>query len=274
MKLTARTSLASITAVVTVLVSTALPVVAQTTLTLPSLGPAAPTTADLVVLRMPGRCNAAYRNPSYSLRMSGTNIYVQQRYIYPPPPCPAPPAGESAFPVFAEIGRLPAGTYNIDITGVSEIAGTVVESAEYLSIPLVVTAKSASTTGPVPFISYAGHWWDESDLGAGFMIWQGDRDAILLAWFTYALDGTAAWYSLQGGHWVSATRYEGPLYRTSRPPNPNAPHSVTNPVATAAASVGTASLDFSGRDGIDSGVFTATLSAGGQVTRNIRRFGK
>ncbi len=274
MNLSARTTLASITTVIALLVTTALPAAAQTTLTLPSLSPATPTTADLVVLRMPGRCNAAYRTPAYNVRMSGTNIYVQQRYNYPPPPCPAPPAGESAFPVFAEIGRLPAGTYNIDITGVSEVAGTVVESAEYLSIPLVVTAKSGSIAGPVPFINYAGHWWDESDLGAGFMIWQSDRDAVLLAWFTYALDGKAAWYSLQGGRWVSATRYEGPLYRTSRQPNANAPHSVTNPGATAAASVGTASLDFSGPDGIDSGVFTATLSAGGQVSRNIRRFGK
>jgi hypothetical protein len=176
--------------------------------------------------------------------------------------------------VFAEIGRLPAGTYNIDITGVSETTGTVVESVESTSIPLVVTAKSGSTTGPAPFISYAGHWWDESDLGAGFMIWQSDRDAILLAWFTYALDGTAAWYSLQGGRWLSSTRYVGPLYRTSRQPNPNAPHSVISPVATAAVSVGVASLDFGGPDGIDSGIFTATLTTGEQVTRNIRRFGK
>lgn len=273
MNLTARTTSVCIATMFAALVTAALPVAAQTTLTLPSLSPAAPTTADLVVLRMPGRCNAAYRTPSFNLRMSGNHIYVQQRYTYPPPPCPAPPAGETAFPVFAEIGRLPAGTYTIDITGVSDVGGNVVESLEYSSLPLVVAAKSGSTTGPVPFISYAGHWWDESDLGAGMMIWQSDRDAILVAWFTYALDGTAAWYSLQGGRWVSATRYEGPLFRTSRPPNPNAPHTVTTP-AVAAVSVGTASLDFSGTDGIDSGVFTATLSAGGQAVRNIRRFGK
>lgn len=250
-----------------------LPAAAQN-VTQPAIAPAAPTTADLIVLRMPGRCDAAYRAPAYSVRMAGRNIYVQQRYSSTPPPCPSPPAGETAFTVLAEIGRLPAGIYNIDITGVVEIAGTMVETAESLSIPLVVTAKAGSTTGNVPSISYAGHWWDEADIGAGFMIWQSDRDAMLLTWFTYALDGKAAWYSLQGGSWVSSTRYEGPLYRTTRQANANAPHAVPTPFLNTSVSVGTAALDFSGPDGIDSGVFTATLSAGGSVTRSIRRFGK
>lgn len=277
MKITSRSArrLANIAAAVATaaMAFATLPAAAQS-VTVPAIVPAAPTTADLIVLRMPGRCNAAYRAPGYNVRMSGNNIYVQQRYATNAPACPPPPTGETAFPVLAEIGRLPAGTYNIDITGVSEIGGNVVETPEFVTIPLIVTAKAGSTSGKAPSISYAGHWWDQTDVGAGFMIWQGDRDAMLLTWFTYALDGKAAWYSLQGGSWVSPTRYEGPLYRTSRQPNPNAPHSVANPLVNASVSVGTASLDFGGQDGIDSGVFTATLSAGGQVTRNIRRFGK
>ncbi len=270
--LSARCIVSIAAALVTVL-GTALPVTAQN-VTVPTIVPAAPTSGDLIVLRMPGRCNAAYRAPGYNVRMAGNNIYVQQRYTSPPPPCPAPPIGETAFPVLAEIGRLPAGTYNIDITGVSDIGGSIIETPEFVSIPLVVTAKAGSTSGKVPAISYAGHWWDQTDVGAGFMIWQSDRDAMLLTWFTYTLEGKPAWYSLQGGNWVSSTRYEGPLYRTNRQPNPNAPHSVANPTLNTTVSVGTAVLDFSGQDGIDSGVFTATLSAGGQVTRNIRRFGK
>lgn len=66
-----------------------------------------------------------------------------------------------------------------------------------------------------------------------------------------------------------------PLVQVSRPPDPKAPGSSGGSViANIISTAGTAALDFSGNDGIKSGVFTATLSAGGQVSRSIRRFGK
>ena len=235
--------------------------------------PAQPSSADTIYLKIPRVCaNSVYAGAGYRTSATGGKIRVDV-LLSGPPPCAVglPPAPA----LWVEIGRLPAGSYVLDIV---ENYNTLVSSSPFFTtvasnVPFAVSDHRAGKTAPAVRLNYSDHWWDPGNSGSGLFIWQDARDQLLAAWFTYGADGKAAWYTIQAGAWVSATRYEGKLVQTSRPPVVNGP--IEPPGPTGVLIVGTAALDFSGDDGALAGVFSVKFdNAASTQTRNIRRFGK
>ncbi len=249
------------------------PVTAPTAPLKPELEPAAPVPWRPQYLRIPGTCEVGYLKPAYTVTQANERITVNVRLASPPFPCAPLAPGESHPPLIVELGKLPYGEFVVDVVESNNVGVLTVAKAGYMNIPATVSRRNFDEDTGSVFANYNGHWWDPSDAGAGFMVWQDISDATMVAWFTYDADGKPVWYSLQGGTWTTRSRYEGTLYLTSRPATPGASGVLaTGTAATSAIAVGTAILDFTGPDGINTGVFTATLTAGGQVTRNIRRF--
>lgn len=237
--------------------------------------PAQPGSADTVYLKISPTCaESALAGPGYQVSIANGKLRVNiYRAGGAPPPCAliAPPEP----PLFIEIGRLPAGVYALDIIEwrPSSFEFLIIPIAS--NVPLTVTDHRAVKMAPAVRLNYADHWWDAANSGVGIFIWQDARDQLLAAWFTYGADGNAVWYTIQAGNWTTATRYEGKLVQTSRPPKPAAGGQLDAPGPTSVQFVGTAMLDFSGDDGARAGVFTYKLdSASAAQTRNIRRFGK
>jgi len=235
--------------------------------------PAQPSSADTVFLKIPRVCaNSVYEGASYRTSATGGKIRVDV-LLSGPPPCPFgnPPAPA----LLVEIGRLPAGSYTLDIVdnynslhSSNPFVSTFISNA-----PFTVSDHRAAKTAPAVRLNYSDHWWDPGNSGSGLFIWQDARDQLLAAWFTYGADGKAIWYTIQVGAWVSATRYEGKLVQTSRMPAGSAPSEPPGP--TGVLFVGTAALDFSGDDGALTGVLSIKFdNAASTQTQNIRRFGK
>lgn len=239
----------------------------------PEFEPAAPEPWRTVYLRIPGTCEAAYLKPAYKVKQAGDRITVDVRVVPPPSPCAPLAPDESHPPLIVELGILPGGGYKVDVVESNDAGVPTVTPPEYLNIPMLVSSRSTGNSPGSVSANYNGHWWDPSDTGAGFMVWQDVNDATMVTWFTYDPDGKPLWYSVQVGKWTTRSRYEGTLYLTARPATNGVSAALAaGTAATSAIAVGTAILDFTGPDGINTGVFTATLTAGGQVTRNIRRF--
>ena len=235
--------------------------------------PAQPSSADTIFLKIPRVCaNSVYAGAGYRTSATAGKIRVDV-LLSGPPPCAfgLPPAPA----LWVEIGRLPAGSYVLDIV---DNYNTLVSSNPFFStvvsnVPFAVSDHRAGKTAPAVRLNYSDHWWDPGNSGSGLFIWQDARDQLLAAWFTYGADGKAAWYTIQAGAWVTATRYEGKLVQTSRPPVVNGP--IEPPGPTGVLIVGSAALDFSGDDGALAGVFSVKFdNAASTQTRNIRRFGK
>lgn len=235
--------------------------------------PAQPSSADTIFLKIPRVCaNSVYEGAGYRTSATGGKIRVDV-LLAGPPPCAfgLPPAPA----LLVEIGRLPAGSYSLDII---DNYNTLHSSNPFINIvvtnvPFVVSDHRASKTAPAVRLNYSDHWWDPNNSGSGLFIWQDARDQLLAGWFTYGADGKASWYTIQAGAWVSANRYEGELVQTSRPPSLNG--QIDAPGTTSVIIVGTAALDFSGDDGALAGVLTFKFdNADSTQTRNIRRFGK
>ncbi len=246
--------------------------VAQISSGAPEFVPAQPSSADTVFLKISRTCsNANYLNPGYRVSAINGRISVYIFLARPPPPCPSPMP--PAPPLLVEIGRLPAGTYTVGVY--EQYPALSFEPLVLLvanGLQVTVTDHRATKVAPGVRLNYSDHWWDPTNPGSGLFIWQDAQDRLLAAWFTYGADGKAAWVTLQGGSWITATRYEGRLVQTSRPAlggliDANGP--------TVTQLVGTASLDFSGRDeGTLAGVFSYQFDNGPANIRNIRRFNK
>jgi hypothetical protein len=234
----------------------------------PELIPAQPSSADTVVLKIPRSCaNSNYDFSTYRVTTVNGRIRIDL-LLKPPPPCPL--GGPAVPALLVELGRLPAGTYLIDIVEAYRLSFEAIFANIVTGMPLTVSDQRAAKAAPWVRLNYSDHWWDPANSGSGVFIWQDARDQLLAAWFTYAADGKPAWYTLQAGTWVTATRYEGKLVQTSRPPGAG----VDTAAATAAQFVGSAALDFSSDDGALAGVFSVTFDGQPTQSRNIRRFGK
>ena len=248
--------------------------IAQVSSGAPEFVPAQPSSADTVFLKIQRRCgNTNYVNPGYRVNHINGRISVNILLAAGPVICfsAAPPEP----PLLVEIGRLPAGSYIVDVNEGRLSGSDAVIAAIASNLQLTVSDHRATKAAPGVRLSYSDHWWDPTNSGSGLFIWQDAQDQLLAAWFTYGADGKAAWYTIQGGRWTTATRYEGRLVQTSRPVtggliDANGP--------TVTQSVGTASLDFTGDfTGAEStlaGVFSYQFDNGSANIRNIRRFNK
>jgi hypothetical protein len=234
----------------------------------PELIPANPSSADTVVLKIPRGCsNSNYEFSTYHVNNVNGRIRVNL-LLKPPPPCPL--GGPAVPALLVELGRLPAGTYLIDIVEAYRVSFEALFINVVTGMPLTVSDHRASKTAPAVRLNYSDHWWDPANAGSGVFIWHDARDQLLAAWFSYAPDGKSTWYTLQAGAWVTATRYEGKLVQTSRAPGAG----VDAAGATAVQLVGSAALDFGSDDGALAGVFSVTFDGQPTQNRSIRRFGK
>ena len=177
--------------------------------------------------------------------------------------CPSAPPG---IYMYADIGRLPAGNYTIDVVReASDGTTTVIQS----NIALSVSDGRSGKVSPYVTLNYSGSWWDPSDPGWGLFIWQDARDRLLAAWFDYGADGKPVWYTIQAGSWVGFSVYQGLLITSSRPGG------ATQNSAVTYETVGSAQLQFgspsNGDSHGDEGQFIYTLN-GVTKTKTIRRF--
>ena len=199
------------------------------------------------------------RNYSDPVQVSQENNRIRVVLGIPGFGTPAPIPG-SEF-TYAELGKLPAGTYVVDVfsrgSGTQQVAITT-------GIPLVVTDGRAGKPAPWVQLNYADHWWNPAESGWGLFIWHDSRDRVLAAWFTYGSDNKADWYTIQAGSWLFFNRYEGQVIKTTGPAfSAFVPGSVVQ-----AQSVGTANIVFTDAN---NGVFTYTLN-GVTQSKAITRF--
>ena len=219
--------------------------------------PANPTAADSIALVYRSSFNdARFQQDSYRVSMSNNRIRVTLGDVLVPGPNP----GISPELQF-DLGRLPAGSYLIDVyRAVTGQPDFVVQSG----VPLTVTDNRITKAAPYVRLNYADHWWTPAESGWGLFVWHDNLDRVLAAWFTYGADNRAEWYTIQAGQWTNFNQYEGQIIKTTGPV-----FSAFVPGSSVQVqSVGTAKLVFTD---VNTGTFTYTLN-GVTQTKTITRF--
>lgn len=222
--------------------------------------PTMPTSADSITLRYrTNTLGARFLGDSYRLSMTNNRIRIVRGAVS------QEPAIDLGIPVFVDmdIGRLPSGSYVIDMFGAGASAGQP-DSAIVVDIPLVVTDNRTAKTAPYVQLNYADHWWNPAESGWGLFIWQDNLDRVLAAWFTYGSDNKAEWYTIQSGRWVNPKQYDGQLIKTTGPSFA----AFVPGSAVQVQVVGTASLYFTAANNCN---LTYTLN-GVTQTKTITRF--
>jgi len=164
--------------------------------------PAAPRYMEPVYLRISPGALTGSNGYGATASMAGNKITVQFYAL--------PEIGQYDYDV--ELGRFPAGTYSVEVTGALTIAAT----------QFTVSAATPPTSHPgnIPAVNYSDFWWRPEESGWGLAIQQGATNLLFAAWFVYDAMGKPVWYTLQPGQWVTAniyTTYRGPVYKTSGP---------------------------------------------------------
>ncbi|MEP6941846.1 MAG: hypothetical protein ABI981_02855 [Betaproteobacteria bacterium] len=169
-----------------------------------SVIPAVPRYMEPVYLRISPGAFSGRNGYGATASMSGNKITVRFFAVID--------IGQYDYDV--ELGRFPAGTYSVEVTGaltIPQVEFTVAASA----IPSQLTQP-----GDVPAVNYSDFWWNEAESGWGLSIQQGPTNKLFAAWFVYDATGKPVWYTLEPGRWTTAniyTTYTGPVYKTSGP---------------------------------------------------------
>jgi hypothetical protein len=134
-----------------------------------------------------------------------------------------------------ELGRLPAGTYSVEVNGPDGSAST----------QFTVSDSPGNSFYPrnIPAVNYSDIWWTPAEPGWGLTIEQGPTNLLFAVWFVYDTSGKATWYTLQSGEWTSSsfyTVYTGPVYITTGPYFGGA----FDPAQVGITQVGTGTLSF------------------------------
>ena len=234
--------------------------------TVPSvvISPAAPSSADTITMRIDRSVPIPYLADSFRVSQVGNRLRVTLGTVGPFPLLPpeAPPVVPGAQFTFVELGKLPAGSYQLDV--VAPGANNQGEVAIATGLSLIVSDARALKTAPYVQLNYADQWWNPAESGWGLFIWHDKFDRVLAAWFTYGSDNRAEWYTIQSGSWVNPKQYDGKVIKTTGPvfsafvPGSAVPTQV----------VGTASFAFTDAD---NGTFTYTLN-GVTQSKTISRF--
>lgn len=217
--------------------------------------PATPNSSDTILIRMQFAPYPLFNGDSYRVEMEANRI----RLIY------APIDGSGIVPLplpfYAEVGKLPAGTYAVDAYSTDKTTGALTLIGS--SSSFTVTSGRIGKKSPFVNFNVADHWWKPSESGWGLFIWHDRLDNLLAAWFTYGADNKPLWYTIQGGAWKSTYIYEGSIYQSTGPAfSAFMPGSVVQTLP-----IGTARLHF----GLDIADFTYTLN-GVTQTKQIVRF--
>ena len=206
--------------------------IAQATL---EIIPAAPRYLEPVYVRI--QSHQFYDYPyGAKVSMAGNKITVVY-YSYPE---------LGSYPFDVELGRFPAGTYSVEVTGLASA-----------STQFSVADAPGTSFYPrnIPAVNYSDIWWTPSESGWGLSIVQGPTNLLFAAWFVYDASGKPTWYTLQPGEWTYVGRgsaYTGPVYKTTGPYF-GGPF---NPAQVGITQVGTGTLSF--RDS-GSGTFGYTI---------------
>ena len=236
--------------------------------TVPSvvISPAAPSSADTITMRIDRSVPIPYLADSFRVSQVGNRLRVTLGTVGPFPLLPpeAPPVVPGAQFTFVELGKLPAGSYQLDV--VAPGANNQGEVAIATGLSLMVSDARALKTAPYVQLNYADQWWNPAESGWGLFIWHDKLDRLLGAWFTYSSDNKAEWYTIQVGSWVALgrDRYDGQLIKTTGPSFA----AFVPGSAVQVQVVGTASLNFTDAN---NGTFTYTLN-GVTQTKTITRF--
>jgi hypothetical protein len=199
-----------------------------------------------------GRESVAMVNNSITVTLRS---YDAQLLPGPLPPSFYVPATDAAV----DLGRLPQGTYSVEviflsmITSATQLVGTT---------QFTVTEDLVSRNVAFPVYNFTDIWWNPAESGWGLSIFV-KRATLFAAWFAYDASGKPTWYTLQSGIWLTANTFRGQLYATTS--NPNAG---IGPLSSLTVTpVGTATLAFTG---MDQAVFTYDVN-GVFGTKNIVR---
>ena len=163
--------------------------------------PAAPGPLDFIEVHKPyGNENPA----ATTVSMTGNRITVRltNYFMYFPEPSPVE--------VEADIGRLPAGDYQVEVILNDPYRGTTTSLGVS---PFKVTPRVAGQ----PVDDYSDIWWNPNESGWGLNVAQHASGQLFATWFVYAPDGAAQWYVLPGGAWHGPNFFEGDVYRTTGP---------------------------------------------------------
>jgi hypothetical protein len=101
-----------------------------------------------------------------------------------------------------------------------------------------------------------GNWYDPNTSGSGLVVVHDPKttDRLIGTWFVYDTDGTAHWYSIQQGRWLSSTRFEADLLLIQARPSIGNPAcagvraNVCPQRAASVTNVGRVVFQLSGRD--------------------------
>lgn len=225
------------------------------------ISPAAPSSADVITMRIDRGSPIPYLADSYRVSQQGNRLRVTLGSVALLPGIPPPSLPGAQF-TFVELGKIPTGSYSVDVFAPN--ANNQGEVALATGLSLVVSDARALKAAPYVQLNYADHWWNPAESGWGLFVWHDKLDRVLAAWFTYGSDNKAEWYTIQSGSWVNNKQYDGQLIKTTGPS-----FAAFVPGSTVQAQVvGSASLNFTDAN---NGTFTYTLN-GVTQTKAITRF--
>ena len=223
-----------------------------------SLVPSQPNSFETVNLRM--TVDSCTYVPS-TVRVSQSSNVI--RVIQQPNNCFA--AG-SPLVVDVRLGALPAGDYRVEVYATSAASGPPAES---LSFQVRDPVEVAVFPPPVrPLTDYSGIWFNPGESGWGLTLHQGPMHSMFGLLFVYNAQGQPEWFSLQNGRWISPTKWQSTLHRTT---GPYYGALMFNAGEVAYHAVGIADLDFSSAP-IEQGRASLSWSVEGRaVVKTVQR---
>jgi hypothetical protein len=204
--------------------------------------PAAPRYMEPVYARIfPDVFSGGQRAYGAKVSMAGNVISIE--LFLPPPDI------DFEYPDYdIELGRLPSGTYTVQVRG---------SSAQFTVADAPTPPNPRFSQLPVvPAVNYSDIWWNPAESGWGLTIVQGPTNVLFAVWFVYDASGKPTWYTLETGQATSAglvtTTFTGPIYKT------NGPYfgGPFDPAQVGITRVGTGTLSFRHSD---SGTFGSTI---------------
>ncbi len=221
-----------------------------------SISPPSPNVLDTIRIQLPVSAIPKQYAPE------GTNVSMASNKITVALGSTGFEGLPNKFPLNWPVGPLPAGTYQVEVTLDQTIVGTAQFTVSPRPIPQGVGGCAVVRCGPLWV--HTDMWWNPTESGWGASIVQHGFGPIFGAFFIYAANGTATWYVLPGGRWMSPTEFDGDVYQTQGPPLETFdPHSVS------VSLVGSAALTFSDTDPDQA---TLSLTIGGKtIQKSIQR---
>jgi hypothetical protein len=156
--------------------------------------------------------------------------------------------------------KVGTGTLRFPSTTQGTFAYTVNGVSDQRTITRQPFGSGAAVTN-----AYGDLWWNANESGWGLSLTQ-QGNALFGVWYSYAPDGTATWYVLPTGTWITADTFMGDLFRTTYSGGAFLGHTF-NPGGVTRTDVGSLSIRF-----VDANDAVMTYSIDGlagtkQVTR-------